>query len=147
MGTVTATETIRLTRTIPDSYLEGISGRHLSTVELGMLASQVLDHNSVDRHLGNYRVEQSHRSSGHREGDGGEREFVSKLISPAGEDVLMSVEFLAYGTYGDDSMDYDYPVQRGIYLLSEDAVARMILDSIRNPVKECAVQTSPTCAG
>jgi hypothetical protein len=77
-----------------------------------------------------YAVDFLERSSGHRRGDGGELEYISKLIKNEKE-ILISRRFLAYGTYSDDSTDYTQADIKETILLEEEPLARLVFEELK----------------
>jgi hypothetical protein len=69
-----------------------------------------------------YRIKYDHKSE-HRWGDGGESETLALLVR-GDRPVLAGVRRARWGTYSDDSMDYDMGMTHELFLLDDhDALA------------------------
>jgi len=76
-----------------------------------------------------YNFKRIYDSSGHRYGDGGEYGSYH-FLQKNGEDVLVSMHFVTYATYSDDSADFPGRDVRKTCLLKEDDLARQVFEEI-----------------
>jgi len=77
-----------------------------------------------------YSFKKEKEESGHRYGDGGEYGYYH-FLQRGKENVLVSMRFVAYDTYSDDSEDHPTSDVRKTFLLQEDNLARTVFEEIR----------------
>ncbi|MBT3405222.1 hypothetical protein HN832_01405 [archaeon] len=77
-----------------------------------------------------YKFQQKQNHGGHRLGDGGEFENIL-LLQQNKRPLLASQHFISYGTYTDDSMDYEIESKETTFLLTRDDFALAVFERMK----------------